>query len=45
MDMLYSYDGEFFHLIAAHGEPRYLDWIKQTGSCAFRKIPVRLNAS
>ena len=28
---VYSYDGEFFHLIAAHGEPRYLDWIKQTG--------------
>ena len=22
---VYSYDGEFFHLIAAHGEPRYLD--------------------
>ena len=28
---VYSYDGEFFDLIAAHGEPRYLDWIKQTG--------------
>ena len=28
---VYSYDGKFFHLIAAHGEPRYLDWIKQTG--------------
>ena len=28
---VYSYDDEFFHLIAAHGEPRYLDWIKQTG--------------
>ena len=28
---VYSYDGEFFHLVAAHGEPRYLDWIKQTG--------------
>ena len=28
---VYSYEGEFFHLIAAHGEPRYLDWIKQTG--------------
>ena len=28
---VYSYDGELFHLVAAHGEPRYLDWIRQSG--------------
>jgi len=28
---VYSYDGEFFHLVAAHGEPRYVDWIRQSG--------------
>ena len=28
---VYTYDGEFFHLAVAHGEPRYLEWIKQSG--------------
>jgi len=28
---VYSYDGKLFHLVAAHGEPRYLDWIRQSG--------------
>jgi len=28
---VYSYDGKLFHLVAAHGEPRYLDWIRQGG--------------
>jgi two-component system, NtrC family, sensor kinase len=28
---VYTYDGEFFHLAVAHGERRYVDWIKQSG--------------
>ncbi len=28
---VYSYEGALFHLVAAHGEARYLDWIRQSG--------------
>jgi two-component system, NtrC family, sensor kinase len=28
---IYTYDGEFFNLAVAHGERRYVDWIKQSG--------------
>src|SRR5450759_4279482 len=28
---VYTFDGELFHLAVAHGERRYLDWIRQSG--------------
>ena len=28
---VYSYDGKLLHLVAAHGEPRYVNWIKENG--------------
>src|SRR5450756_216463 len=30
-DSVYTFDGELFHLAVAHGERRYLDWIRQSG--------------
>jgi len=27
---VYSYDGKLLHLVAAHGDPRYVNWIKDT---------------
>ena len=28
---VYSYDGKLLHLVAAHGNPRYVNWIKESG--------------
>jgi len=28
---VYSYDGKLLHLVAAHGDPRYVNWIKESG--------------
>ena len=28
---VYSYDGKLLHLVAAHGEPRYVSWIRENG--------------
>ncbi|MGB8826002.1 MAG: GAF domain-containing protein, partial [Pseudolabrys sp.] len=28
---VYSYDGKLLHLVAAHGDPRYVNWIKEGG--------------
>ena len=28
---VYSYDGELLYLVAAHGDPGYVNWIKQSG--------------
>ena len=28
---VFTFDGKLFHLVAAHGEPRYVDWIRQSG--------------
>ncbi len=28
---VFVYDGELFHLVAAHGEARYVDWIRESG--------------
>ena len=28
---VYSYDGKLLHLVAAHGDPRYVSWIKEGG--------------
>ena len=28
---VYSYDGKLLHLVAAHGDPRYVNWIKDSG--------------
>ena len=28
---VFKYDGKLFHLVAAHGERRYVDWIRQSG--------------
>ena len=28
---VYSYDGKLLHLVAAHGDPGYVNWIKESG--------------
>jgi GAF domain-containing protein len=28
---VFTYDGKLFHLVAAHGEPHYVDWVRQGG--------------
>ena len=38
---VYSYDGKLLHLVAAHGDPGYVNWIKESGPRT-PEVPSRL---